>query len=52
MACSCTKRKREEYVWTSDPDADGNTTEVVYPNEMQAKAKKIRKGGDYVARPI
>lgn len=41
MACSCQKRSQYNFVWT-----DG-TNEVVYPTEMQAKAKVIRKGGSY-----
>lgn len=45
MACSCKKRVQQQFRWTS---ADGQTT-IVYPTETQAKAKKIRAGGDYVA---
>lgn len=48
MACSCRKRVQQNFRWTS---ADGETT-MVYPTEMQAKAKKIRAGGDYVPVPV
>lgn len=46
MACSCTKRKAVEYVWT-----DGTDT-VTYPTEIQAKAKVLRKGGSYKPVPV
>lgn len=48
MACSCRKRVQQNFRWTS---ADGETT-LVYPTEMQAKAKKIRAGGDYESIPV
>lgn len=48
MACSCSKRKNKKFVWTSDPDAEGGTEQVIYPTEIQAKAKVIRMGGSYV----
>jgi hypothetical protein len=41
MACSCTKKRNTEYVWTK-----GEST-VVYPTEIQAKAAVRRKGGSY-----
>lgn len=48
MACGCSKKTKYEYVWTSE---DGSTTEV-YSTEMQAKARELRSGGSYEARPI
>lgn len=42
MACACSKRgKPAKFVWT-----DGTTT-VVYPSEIQAKARVLRNGGTY-----
>lgn len=47
MACNCKKKSNEEYVWTS---ADGTKT-LVYPTEIQAKARALRRGGTYAPRP-
>lgn len=44
MACGCSKKSNREFVWTS---ADGSETQT-YPTEIQAKAKRTRKGGSYV----
>lgn len=41
------KAKKIEYVWTSS----NGDTEMVYPTEVIAKAKVMRKGGSYTSRP-
>lgn len=46
MACSCNKRKRQQFVWTS---ADGTETQT-YNSEIESKAKVLRKGGTYEAK--
>lgn len=46
MACACKKTPNRVYVWTSE---DGTETQE-YDSEIQAKAKKIRKGGSYEPR--
>lgn len=43
MGCACKGRKSTQYVWKSDDGTDS----VVYPTEIQAKAKVIRAGGSY-----
>ena len=47
MACTCRGRSTNKYVWTSDPDENGQTDMVVYDSEIQAKAKVLRVGGSY-----
>lgn len=42
--CGCTKKTAKSYVWT-----DGTTT-VIYPTEIQAKAKVLRAGGTYTPK--
>ena len=44
MACSCTKRRNQQFEWTNGIDF------VTYPTEIQAKAAVLRKGGSY--KPI
>ena len=43
MACACTKRKTQKYLWYKDEA----TEPVVYNSEIEAKAKVLRKGGKY-----
>jgi acetyl-CoA carboxylase beta subunit len=45
MACSCTQRKKKQYLWTS---ADGSET-MTYNTEIEAKAKVLTKGGTYTS---
>lgn len=47
MACACSKRNRNTYVWTS---SDGVTTST-HNTEIEAKAKVMRKGGSYKTVP-
>jgi hypothetical protein len=44
--CGCKKRTTTQYVWTS---TDGSET-VIYPQEIQAKAKTMRAGGSYAVK--
>jgi len=52
MACACTKRKKQQYVWSRE-----GTDPVVYNSEIEAKAKIIREerktgdGGSYAPLP-
>lgn len=48
MACGCKRNTAAKFVWTSDPDENGQTVTVQYNTEIEAKAKVIRKGGTYV----
>lgn len=52
MACSCTKRSSQEYVWSRTIEVDGEpvTQTMVYPTLIQAKAAVTRKGGSYETR--
>lgn len=50
MACGCKRKTSAQFVWTSDPDAEGKTEQVVYSTEIEARAKVIRKGGTYEQR--
>lgn len=43
MGCACKGRTTAKFVWTA-PDGTGK---IVYPSEIQAKAKVIRSGGTY-----
>lgn len=48
MACACKGRKVERFLWIPEGGSvDGENT-VVYPSEIQAKAKVMRKGGTYI----
>ena len=46
MACACKGRKKYQYVWTSE---DGSM-QIVYEDEVVAKAKVQRKGGSYIVK--
>lgn len=46
MACACNKRKKQEFIWTSE---DGETS-ITYGNELIVKAKVKRLGGSYVKK--
>lgn len=54
MACGgCAARRaalaasQVKYVWTSEPDENGQRDTVIYDKEVSAKAKVMRKGGSY-----
>jgi len=46
MACACTKRKKQRFLWT--PPEGSDLSAVEYGTEIEAKAKVLRKGGSYV----
>lgn len=49
MACGCKKSTAAQYVWTKT-NSDGSVDTVIYPTEIQAKAKVIRSGGSYTTK--
>lgn len=48
MACACKGRTKARFLWIPpEGSVDGEGT-IEYPTEVQAKAKVMRKGGEYM----
>lgn len=47
MACACKGRSSTTYLWYDPVNSEG-TEPVVYKTEVEAKAKVMRKGGEYI----
>lgn len=43
----CCSRRVKQFIWTSDPDADGKTHSIVCSTEVEARARVLRRGGSY-----
>jgi hypothetical protein len=44
MGCACTKRKRAQFLWYNGESEEPK----IYTSEIEAKAKVLRKGGNYI----
>jgi len=54
MGCSSCQQKRDQqqFAWTSEPTPEGESTQITYTSEMQAKAKVLRAGGTYEVQHV
>lgn len=51
MACNCSKTTFRRFVWIPEGGSRDGEGTIVYPSEIQAKAKVLRVGGTYVGVP-
>lgn len=48
MPCGCKKNPSTQYVWVPEGSSAESDDVVVYDSEIAAKAKVMRKGGQYI----
>lgn len=48
MACGCKRTSTTQYVWVPPGESAESDNVVVYSTEIQAKARVIRSGGQYI----
>lgn len=48
MACSCKGRAQYRYVWVPPGESAESDNVIAYNTEIEAKAKVLRKGGQYI----
>jgi len=48
MACGCRPLTNEEFLWVPPGESAESDNTKLYPSEIQARAKVMRKGGSYI----